>query len=612
VTRHPPSPFGLLANLPPGSLLRPLAGPLERLLAIDRLGQLYRNVAGSDGPDAFFERLLRLLGVEVYCDDPGLLRVPGTGPTLVVANHPFGALEGVVLPALLRRRRQDVRVLGNYLLERIPEMRELLILVDPFGGASAARHNQAPMRQALRWLRSGGLLLAFPAGEVSHLCLRQRAVLDPAWNDGIGRLAQLSGARVVPVFVEGRNSLLFHLAGLLHPRLRTALLPREFLAQAGKRVRLRIGEAIEPGEFATVGEPAAVTRYLRMRSAVLAAAAIPSDPVRGLSPPRRRPAPEPIRAPLPVEALTAEVDALPPEAELHAHGPLRVLHANAAAIPQLLQEIGRLREATFRAVGEGTGGRTDLDLYDDYYLHLFLWDTRARCVVGGYRIGLADEILRRFGQRGLYTHSLFNFGRPVLNRLDPGLELGRSFVRLEYQRSFSPLLLLWRGIGEFVVRHPRYATLFGPVSISNHYAPVSRRLLVDYLRAHSFQGSLARYVRPRRPFRNAVPAPWDAAFLQDLRDIEQVSALVAKLEADQKGAPILLKQYLKLGGQMLGFNVDEEFGNALDGLILVDLRRTEPKVLARYLGPAGTQRFLAWHGIGTDEAGPRRTPADRA
>lgn len=612
MTERPAPVFSLIGTLPPRSLLHYLEAPLNRMLGLDRLEQVYQNVSGTDGPDAFFDRLIRLLGVEVFSDDPGLIRVPTRGPTLVVANHPFGGLEGVVLPALLRRLRPDVRILGNYLLGRIPEMRELLIAVDPFGGAEAPRHNQGPMREALRWLRAGGLLLVFPAGEVSHLSLCRRAIEDPPWNEGIGRLARLSKAKVVPIFVEGRNSLTFQLAGLIHPRLRTALLARELLARAGSRFGLRVGTPVEPEVIEDLREGASITRYLRMRTYVLAAAPHPSDPVQALPPPRRRRRTlEPILPPVPMEALAAEVAALPESAELHAHGSLRVLHASAATIPQVLQEIGRLREATFRAVGEGTGGPTDLDLYDDYYLHLFLWDSKAHAVVGAYRIGLADEILRRFGQRGLYTHSLFNFGRPVLERLNPGLELGRSFVRLEYQRSFSPLLLLWRGIGEFVARHPRYATLFGPVSISNHYAPVSRRLLVDYLRAHSFQGNLARYVRPRRPFRNLTPAPWDAAFLSDLRDIEQVSALVANLEADQKGAPVLLKQYLRLGGQMLGFNVDNQFGDALDGLILVDLRRTELRALSRYLGASGAHAFLSAHGLDTSELQVPR-PGERA
>lgn len=266
MTDHPPPIIDLFGSLPPGSPFRSLEGPLNRLLGIDRFEQLYRNVTGDDGVDAFLDRLLRLLGVEIYSDDPELSRVPTRGPTLVVANHPFGALEGVVLPALLRRLRPDVRVLGNYLLGRMPEMREILIAVDPFGGEGATRHNQSPMRQALRWLRAGGLLLVFPAGEVSHFSLCQRAVIDPAWNEGIGRLAHLAGARVVPIFVEGHNSLAFQLAGLIHPRLRTALLPREFLGQAGKRVGLRIGEAVEAAEIAALGEGASITRYLRMRT----------------------------------------------------------------------------------------------------------------------------------------------------------------------------------------------------------------------------------------------------------------------------------------------------------------------------------------------------------
>jgi putative hemolysin len=605
---QPPAPvFSLVGSLPAESRLRSLAPTIDRLLGLDRLEQVYQAVAGHDGVDAFLDRLIRLLGVEVYSDDPSLSRVPSQGPTIVVANHPFGALEGVVLPALLRRLRPDVRVMGNYLLARIPEMAEILIAVDPFGGDGAKRYNRSPMRQAVQWLRSGGLLLVFPAGEVSHFDLRQRAVTDPAWNDAIGRLARMTGARVSPILVEGRNSVAFQLAGLIHPRLRTALLARELLGRAGGKIGLRVGKAIESQELAALGEDAAVTRYLRMQTYVLGAASAPTGPVRALRPPRRRARPEePVGPPIATALLIEEVAALPTDALLHTHGHLRVFHAAANAIPHLLQEIGRLRETTFRAVGEGTGTRSDLDLYDDYYRHLFLWDEREKCVVGAYRIGLADEILRRFGRRGLYTHSLFNFGRPVLERINPGLEMGRSFVRLEYQRSFSPLLLLWRGIGEFVARNPRYATLFGPVSISNHYAPVSRRLLVDYLRARSFQGSLARYVRPRRPFRVSAPAPWEDAFLQDLRDIEQVSALVARLEADRKGAPVLLKQYLRLGGQLLGFNVDDQFGDALDGLILVDLRCTDPKTLSRYLGEEGTRAFLEFHGLHPGQGAPAR------
>ncbi|MEO8006444.1 MAG: GNAT family N-acyltransferase [Betaproteobacteria bacterium] len=277
-------------------------------------------------------------------------------------------------------------------------------------------------------------------------------------------------------------------------------------------------------------------------------------------------------------------------------GNFSVYYARADQMPWCLQEIGRLRETAFREVGEGTGRPTDVDLFDAYYVHLFVWDHAADMIVGAYRLGLADEILARYGKRGLYTHSLFKYADPALRALNPAIELGRSFVRSEYQRSFSPLMLLWRGIGEFIVRHPRYATLFGAVSISNDYEAASRRLIVDYLSANNLEQSLARHVKPRHAFLDATAQ--DRKQLALLNDIEDLSRMVKSIERDGKGVPILLKQYLKLGGRLLAFSADRKFANALDGLIMVDLRASEPRILARYLGDEGAAGFLSHHGIG--------------
>jgi len=299
---------------------------------------------------------------------------------------------------------------------------------------------------------------------------------------------------------------------------------------------------------------------------------------------------------IPKSLLKAEVEALPSDQLLAASGNFTVHSARAGQMPWCLQEIGRLRELTFRAAGEGTGKASDIDLFDTYYLHLFVWDAKAEAIVGAYRMGLADEILARYGKRGLYTQSLFKYGPRVLRTLNPAIELGRSFVRTEYQRNFAPLLLLWRGIGRFVARSPRYAVLFGPVSISNSYEPLSRRLIVDYLKANSIEAGLARHVKPRRPFRARGPA--DGAELSGLAGIEELSRAVERIEPDHKGVPILLKHYLKLGGRVLGFNTDDQFGDALDGLILVDLRTSDPRVLARYMGEEGAAEFLAYHRAG--------------
>jgi putative hemolysin len=306
----------------------------------------------------------------------------------------------------------------------------------------------------------------------------------------------------------------------------------------------------------------------------------------------------PVAAPVAASLLKAEIEALPQEQRLVESGQYLIQYARAPQIPWCLQEIGRLRELTFRAAGEGTGKASDIDLFDAYYLHLFLWDREADAIVGGYRMGLADEILARYGKRGLYTQSLFKYGSRLLQTLNPAIELGRSFVRAEYQKSFSPLLLLWRGIGQFILRSPRYAVLFGPVSISNSYAPISRQLMVEYLRTNNSETELARHVKPRRPFR--VERSKVRNEVGDLKDIEHLSRVIAGIEHDNKGIPILLKQYLKLGGRLLGFSADDQFGDALDGLVVVDLRASEPRVLARYMGEEGAAAFFAHHGAVPD------------
>ena len=310
--------------------------------------------------------------------------------------------------------------------------------------------------------------------------------------------------------------------------------------------------------------------------------------------------PELIAPPVPPSLLKAEIEALPAEQRLVQSGQYRVQYARARQIPWCLQEIGRLRELTFRQAGEGTGKASDIDLFDAYYLHLFLWDSEANAIVGAYRMGLADEILARYGKRGLYTQSLFRYGLRLLQTLNPAIELGRSFVRSEYQKNFSPLLLLWRGIGQFIVHAPQYAVLFGPVSISNNYAPVSRQLMVEYLRANRIEAKLARHVKPRRPFRVERSKVRNEVEVAELRDIEDLSRVIAQIEHDNKGIPILLKQYLKLGGRLLGFSSDDQFSDALDGLIVVDLRASEPRVLARYLGETGAATFFAHHASAPD------------
>lgn len=262
-----------------------------------------------------------------------------------------------------------------------------------------------------------------------------------------------------------------------------------------------------------------------------------------------------------------------------------------------MREVGRLREATFRKTGEGTGKSLDLDHFDDYYWHLVLWHKSECKVLGAYRAGNTAEILAKHGISGLYTSTLFRYDERIFRKLGPALELGRSFVRPEYQRQYAPLLLLWKGIARLIAMRPEIPVLFGAVSISNDYNKTSREIIYRFFEAR-MQDELAGLVEPRSPFRPPLLRRWDyRSMCQALRDLDELAQPITDVEADGKGLPILLRQYAKVGGKLVGFNVDRKFSNVLDGLMVVDLRQTDPAVLERYMGREAATRFRELHAV---------------
>ncbi|MDD4736483.1 MAG: GNAT family N-acetyltransferase, partial [Kiritimatiellae bacterium] len=350
-----------------------------------------------------------------------------------------------------------------------------------------------------------------------------------------------------------------------------------------------------------------VMDYLRLRTYTLALRSAP--PHRTLLPARRAErCPEPLAPPSDPNTMAAEINALPSEHRLLTTGDLHVYYAESSRISAILHEIGRLRELTFRQAHEGTGQPIDLDAFDEHYLHLFIWNPHKRELAGAYRIGQTDVLLPRFGIRGLYSSTLFKYRKELLQQLDPALEMGRSFICPEYQRNYSALLLLWKGIGAYIARHPRYVNLFGPVSINNEYQSTSRRLLVRFLRSNNYDAAFARLIRPRTPMtERRIRHHDDAAFQKTVRSIDDVSSLIRDIETDQKGVPILLKQYLKLGGKLLAFNIDPDFSDVLDGLIWVDLRKTDQRSMTKYMGREAYDQFRQYHHL-TRPPTPHKMP----
>ncbi len=569
---------------------------IEKTFLLDRLNRLYQDIGRSPADCPYCDRILRTMNVRYQVDAADLSHIPRTGPVVVVANHPFGGIEGVILASILRAVRPDSKIMANYLLARAEELREYFIFVDPFGSEQSAESNIKPMKECLRLLRAGGLLGLFPSGEVSHWDFHKRQLTDPVWNAHLARLILRTEATVIPVFFTGANGPLFHLAGLMHPRLRTAMLPREFLNKQNTCMNVRIGQSISPARLREFEQDEDVMDYLRLRTYILSHRT--GDAVeRTLLPARRVERHQaPLAAPSDSEAMAAEIAGLPPDHELIHADELSVYYASHGQIPVVLHEIGRLRELTFRQAHEGTGQAIDLDAFDEHYLHLFIWNPRKNELAGAYRIGQTDVLLPKFGIKGLYSSTLFKYRRELLDQLNPGLEMGRSFIRPEYQRNYSALLLLWKGIGAYVARHPEYLHLFGPVSINNEYQSTSRQLLVRFLRCNSYDSGFARLIRPRTPMpQQKIRHHDDETFQKVVRSVDDVSSLIRDIETDHKGIPILLKQYLKLGGKLLAFNIDPDFSDVLDGLIWVDLRKTDPRTMIKYMGKEHFARFREYH-----------------
>lgn len=543
------------------------AALIERASGLSDLALIYACRPEPVTPQAFVRYMLEALNLSYEIAAGQRQNIALQGPLIVVANHPFGGPDGLILADLLLQQRSDVLLLANTFLARVPELSPLIAPVDVFkAGASLSG-----LRMALRHLTQGGVLVIFPAGEVSRIDWRGRRIADPPWAESVSLLARRSGAAVLPVHISGRASWPSLLAGAVHPLLRTARLPRDLLAMRDHCLQLSLGEPVPAAELGRLAATAQIA-YLRLLSDALA-------PQRRLTTPattkQQALAPE-----HPAAALAAEVAALPASALLCRQGEFGVYCAAASDLPQLLQEIGRLRELSFRGVQEGTGRARDLDHHDAHYQHLFLWHHGEQQLIGAYRIGFTEHLLKTFGLKGLYSHSLFDYDLALFEHLGPAIEMGRSFVRPEWQRSFRALRLLWSGISVLLDRKPELCCLFGPVSISASYSPLARTLMEAALSTHHADPHLQSMVRPRSPSRREQDRDGRQQLVSALADPAALSQLIARIEGGS-GVPVLLRHYLELHGRFAGFNVDNAFGNCLDGLVFVQVADIPAKMRSK-------------------------------
>ncbi len=573
---------------PPPSFIQSAA---SKVFGFDRLVRFYKDQDWPKDPGDFCQVALERFGVTLNIDEAELAQIPKKGPVVIVANHPFGAIEGLIYGALLKPIRPDVRVIANGILSQIQELQDFFIFVDPFETQRARKANIRPMMESLRCLKEGKALAMFPSGEVSHRNWKHWNIIDPTWNDSTAKLVRASKATVVPMCFEGSNGSLFQLAGLIHPRLRTVMLGRELWKRRHQTLTVKVGTPIPYSKLDLNQSDKNLAKFFRFRTYLLKKKIRSPQNSSELTSKLEK-----IVEPLPRDQIEKAIQSLPPEQHLGKGHGCSIYFFRKDQSSDLIHEIGRLREITFRGANEGTGKSIDIDTFDDTYFHLFVWHEEEKKMVGAYRLGPTDDILKNQSIEGLYTHTLFQYDPQLLQHITPGLEMGRSFVTADFQRHFWSLSLLWKGIGAFISRQPRYRYLFGPVSMSSGYSEFSRNCMIRWLRKHNWKDDLAKFVHPLQP------PTFEPSVTQDGQDplkwmngIDDLSSILAEVEPVFKGVPILLKHYLNLGAIHLGFNVDPEFNNALDGLILVDLITGSQKTIKRFMGNEGYETFLNFH-----------------
>ncbi|QNL21514.1 lysophospholipid acyltransferase family protein [Hyphobacterium sp. CCMP332] len=544
------------------------AGLLMKITGLSNLNKLYLQIAENQD-FSFIEKLLDELNIQIDINEVDFENIPKEGAFVTVSNHPFGMLDGILLLYLVASRRPDFKVVANFLLKKIGPIENFFIPVNPFDGSSGSLGG---MREALKHLDTGKPIGIFPAGEVASLHPKgEQIISDRQWQLPSMKLVKKARVPVVPIYFKGGNSVVFQLLGLIHPMLRTATLASEFLKKKNATIKVRIGRPISVADQDRFVRYDNYARYLRAKTYSLNASLdVKKFYLPKFSDLRRA---MPICEKEPQDLIEKEIESIKNQLILEKNN-FRVYISRADEIPHILKELGRLREITFREVGEGTNKERDLDAYDLYYQHLFVWDTLEKEIIAAYRIGRGMDIMQRYGKRGFYIHSLFKIDDEFNPYLEKSLELGRSFVVKKHQKKPLPLFLLWKGILHHLMHHPEYLYIIGPVSISNSYSRLSKNLLVAYIKKFHYNKELARFIKARKNFKLGLKRVDSEILMEgmDKNTFTQIDKTIAGIEPFHLSIPVLLKKYIKENAEIIGFNVDPHFNNSLDGLMILDLK----------------------------------------
>ena len=562
-----------------GFLKNPAASAIMRLTKIDEVNKLYAVLKHKVGKD-FFDSFVRERNLKYIVFEEDLVRIPKTGPFILVSNHPLGAIDGILMTKILTEIRPDFKIMGNFLLEKIEPMKPYVISVNPFENRKELKSSSVGMRGSLKHLEEGGCIGIFPAGQVSNRNNEFSEILDKKWEKPALKLIKIAKVPVVPMYFHAKNSRLFYQMAKLHPDLQTLLLPSEMMHKREKPIRVRLGKPVsvkvledhdnieEMGEFLQK-KIHLLKSYYEKRKSLADRLNIPNLRIN-IPLLKAENVVQNIIDETPTQDIITEIETLSKNDKmLFRNGNYEVFFVTYNDIPSIMREIGRQRELTFREIGEGSNLPFDLDEYDEHYHHLFLWDGHAKKLVGAYRMALGCEVMKKHGIDGFYTSSLFEFDpelRPFFRKV---IEMGRAYISSEYQQKPLPLFLLWRGIVHVCLRNPEHKFLMGGVSISDKFSEFSKSLMIEFMRSHYYDSAVAQYIHPKHDFKVKLKDRDKHLFFDEVEsDLNKLDKIIDDLEPEMR-MPVLIKKYIKQNAKVVAFIVDPSFNDAIDGLMYI-------------------------------------------
>ncbi|WP_194851901.1 GNAT family N-acyltransferase [Nonlabens antarcticus] len=545
---------------------------LMKLLRISTLNKIYDRNKDKQG-GLFLDGVLEDLQIQFKIPEDDLRRIPKTGGFITISNHPLGGVDGILLLKLLVDRRPDFKIIANFLLHRIEPLKPYILPVNPFEEHKDAQSSKSGFMQAMRHLKNDLPLGIFPAGEVSTY-RDGKLVVDKPWEPSAMKLIQRAEVPVIPIYFHAKNSRLFYWLAKVSDTFRTAKLPSETLTQKRRTIIVRVGNAIpvaKQKEHTTLED---FTDFLRRKTYMLSKA-YDKESVKLMDIPKNiklpKAPPQKIIKTGDSKAMILEVKKLREnEKRLLISKNYEVFLAKSENIPQILRELGRLREITFRQIGEGTNKSIDLDEFDEYYHQMFLWDNEANRIAGAYRMGMGEEIFKEHGIEGFYLNELFNIDVDAYKMMSESIEMGRAFIIPEYQQKPMPLFLLWKGIVHCTLRFPNYKYLIGGVSISNKFSNFSKSLMIEFMKSNYYDPYLAQFIKAKKEFKVKLEdADKDFIFDASEADLNKFDKLIDELEPNELRLPVLIKKYVKQNAKVIAFNVDPLFNDAIDGLMYI-------------------------------------------